>query len=133
MLAVVRALTAYHPTSARFRFGTYDEHKQILLACVSNGRHQGAGFSLTPDAAFDDALLDVCIIDAVPLHTLLRHIPAALHGTHTREPQVTMGRERHIVVDYDVPSLVSTDGEIIATDARSIDVSVLPGVLRIIV
>lgn len=132
-LAVLRALAAYRPVAAQFRAGTHNRHQHFLLACVGNGRYQGAGFCLTPNALLDDALLDMCIIDAVPLHTLVRHMPAALRGTHTRQPQVTMGRERHIVVDYDVPSLISADGEILATDARSIDITVLPDMLNLIV
>lgn len=132
-LAILRALAAYHPGAARFRASLHDRQQHFLLACVCNGRYQGAGFCLTPEALLDDALLDMCIIDALPLHTLLRHIPAALRGRHTRQPQVTMGRERHIVVDYDVPSLISADGEILATDARSLDITVLPDTLNLIV
>lgn len=132
-MAVVRALAAYQAAPLHVHFDNQALLRPLLLACITNGRYQGAGFCLAPDALLDDGLLDVCTIDALPLWKILRHLPGAMQGTHTQEPQVTIGQAAHATIASDRPFLVASDGEIMTRKARRIEVRVLPQALRVLV
>jgi YegS/Rv2252/BmrU family lipid kinase len=132
-VAVLRALAAYKAAPLHIHFKDQALLRPLLLACITNGCYQGAGFCLAPDALLDDGLLDVCTIDAVPLWKILRHLPGAMRGTHTQEPQVTIGQSTHATIASDSPFLVASDGEIMTREARRIEVRVLPQALRVLV
>jgi YegS/Rv2252/BmrU family lipid kinase len=130
--AIVRALLSYRPTWVRLRFDEYEIQGSVLLATVANGRSQGGNFRLTPDALIDDGLLDICVADTMRLDRIVRYIPRIIEGSHTRLPQVTMGRARRIQLDTADPVPVAADGEVVATATRRAMVEVLPGVLDFI-
>jgi diacylglycerol kinase family enzyme len=44
-----------------------------------------------------------------------------------------MDRARHVTIECSEPLPVATDGEVIVTDARYVEVEVLPGALEIVV
>jgi YegS/Rv2252/BmrU family lipid kinase len=132
LMAILRALVNYkaHPMNVE-----YDEqhvHRRLLFASTANGRCQGGGFWLTPDASIDDGLLDLCLVDKMRLDEILRHIPKVMEGTHTHLKQVTMGRARAITVTSSAPIPVATDGEVISTAARSVRVETLPGAIDVL-
>lgn len=133
LVSIFRALARYkaHPMTVQ-----YDDkrvYRRLLFASIANGRCQGGGFWLTPEALIDDGQLDLCIIDHMRLPEIVRHIPKVMGGTHTHLKQVTMGRAKHIRVECPAPIPVATDGEVIATDARQVTVETLPHGLEVLV
>jgi YegS/Rv2252/BmrU family lipid kinase len=133
LVAIIRALANYkaHPMTVEYD-GTRI-HRRLLFASPANGRCQGGGFWLTPDALIDDGLLDICLVDKMRLDEIIRHLPKVMEGTHTGLKQVTMGRARSLSVQSSAPIPVATVGEVIATDARSITVETLPGAIEILI
>jgi YegS/Rv2252/BmrU family lipid kinase len=136
ILALLRALLTYRPLHLTMQYegseGQKTVEKRVLLTCASNGRWQGSGFQLTPHALIDDGLLDLCIMDAVQWHTIIRHLPTVLKGTHTDLPQVTMCRTERIVIASAEPLLVSCDGEIATTSTRQLEIEIVPRALEVI-
>jgi diacylglycerol kinase (ATP) len=128
--AIGRALLRYRPTWTRLRFDEYEIQGLTLLTTVANGRSQGGSFRLTPDALIDDGLLDICVADVLRPDQLLRYIPRIIEGSHTRLPQVTMGRARRVQLDTADPVPVAADGEVVVTATRRAVVEVLPGALE---
>src|SRR5829696_7781319 len=133
LVAIIRALANYkaHPMTVEYDGSRI--HRRLLFASSANGRCQGGGFWLTPDALIDDGLLDLCMIDNMRLDQIIRYIPRLMEGTHVGLKQVTMARTRNISITCAAPMPVATDGEVIATDARSITVETLPGALDMLV
>ena len=133
LVAIIRALANYkaHPMTVEYDGSRI--HRRLLFASSANGRCQGGGFWLTPDALIDDGLLDLCMIDNLRLDEIIRYIPRLMEGTHTSLKQVTMSRARNITITCAAPLPVATDGEVIATDARQIAVEVLPGAIDVLV
>ncbi|MBK9710331.1 MAG: diacylglycerol kinase family lipid kinase [Kouleothrix sp.] len=132
LVAILRALVNYKAHPMNVEYDDKHLHRRLLFASVANGRCQGGGFWLTPDASIDDGLLDLCLVDKMRLDEIIRHIPKVMEGTHTRLKQVTMGRARSISVTSAASIPVATDGEVISTDARSVRVEVLPGALEVL-
>lgn len=132
VLAVLRALAACRSTHMRVSFDGHELEQPFLLVSVGNGQYQGAAFRFTPAALLDDGLLDLCMIGTARLSEIVRSLPLALKGTHTHKPQVTMARTSRAAVTCTEPGIVSSDGEILATDAHHIVVEVVPRALTII-
>ncbi len=130
--AVVRALARHRPIPLVLHYHEQQHTRWVLLAAIANGRYQGAAFCLTPQAQLDDGLLDVCTIDSIPSWKIIRHIPGAMRGTHTKQPQVQMGQTTHATITSDQPLIVSTDGEIIARCAHHISIQVMPQALEVV-
>jgi diacylglycerol kinase (ATP) len=133
LVAIIRALANYKAHPMTVEYDGNRVHRRLLFASSANGRCQGGGFWLTPDALVDDGLLDLCMVDNMRLDEIIRYIPKLMEGTHTGLKQVTMGRARNISVTCAAPIPVATDGEVIATDARSIIVETLPGAIEVLV
>lgn len=132
LVAILRALVNYKAHPMNVEYDDKHLHRRLLFASVANGRCQGGGFWLTPDASIDDGLLDLCLVDKMRLDEIIRHIPKVMEGSHTHLRQVTMGRARSISVTSAASIPVATDGEVISTDARSVRVEVLPGALDVL-
>lgn len=139
-LALIRALLDYHPLPLSIRLREHAggrewtlPEQQVLLTCVGNGRWQGAGFQLTPQAVLDDGLLDLCTIEAVGWFEIIRHFPRVRKGTHGNLPQVTMRQVEHVVLTSPKPLLVSCDGEIAATATQRVEITIVPRALSVVV
>jgi len=133
LVAIIRALANYKAHPMTVEYDGNRVHRRLLFASSANGRCQGGGFWMTPDALIDDGLLDLCLVDKMRLDEIIRHLPKLMEGTHTSLKQVTMGRARNISVTCAAPIPVATDGEVIATDARHITVETLPGAIEVLV
>lgn len=133
MMAIVRALANYKAHSMLVQYDDRRVHRRLLFASIANGRCQGGGFWLTPDARIDDGLLDLCLVDNLRLDEIIRYIPKVMEGTHTSLKQVTMGRARTVKLECSAPVPVATDGEVIATDAREVTVETFPNALEVLV
>ncbi|MDT8305762.1 MAG: diacylglycerol kinase family lipid kinase [Anaerolineae bacterium] len=106
-----------------------------LLLAIGVGPRIGGGFLLTPDAAFDDGLLDSCLVDSVGRFTMLRMLPRVMKGTHITADIVQMRRSRTIDLRSDLPLPVHLDGEIFATaedDVHELTIEVVPGALALV-
>ena len=132
-LAIFRALSKYKAGQMNITYDGQRLKRRLLFASVANGRYQGGGFYLTPSALLDDGELDFCFVDKLRLDEIVRHLPKVLEGTHTQLKQVTMGRVRTLTVESSLPIPVATDGEVLATDAREVQVDVAPAALDILI
>lgn len=133
LMAIIRALANYKANPMTVRFDEYELRRKLLFATVANGRCQGGGFWLTPEAQIDDGFFDLCMIDKMRLDEIIRHFPRVMEGTHTTLRQATMGRARHVTVTCSSPIPVATDGEVVATNATHIEVEMLPGAIEVVV
>lgn len=133
LLAIIRAVVNYKAHPMTVLYDGNRVHRRLLFASVANGRAQGGGFLLTPDAAVDDGLLDLCIIDNLRLDEIIRHLPKVLEGTHVNLKQVTMGRASEVRVESSAPIPVATDGEVISTDARLVTAEIVPQAIDVLV
>lgn len=133
LVAAIRALANYKAHPMLVRYDDNEMRKRLLFASIANGRCQGGGFWMTPDALIDDGLLDLCMVDKLRLDQIIRYFPSLLEGAHTQIRHVTMGQARHITIECSAPVPVATDGEIVATDALRVEIEVIPHVIEVVV
>jgi YegS/Rv2252/BmrU family lipid kinase len=131
--ALLRALARYRAPRMRVAWHGNVLGKRLLLAAVGNGRCQGGSFWLTPTAQVNDGLLDLCLVDALRLDEIARHIGKVLRGTHTQLQQVHMARASSVTITSPDPLPVHADGEVLGAALHEIEIKLKPAALRILV
>jgi diacylglycerol kinase (ATP) len=78
---------------------------------VANGRYFGGGMKICPDAAPDDALLDVLMIGDVTRRDLVLTMPKIYRGSHLPHPKAELLRGRVVTVESEPAVPIELDGE----------------------
>ena len=106
-----------------------------LMLALGNGKREGGGFLITPDARVDDGLLHYATIGRISRLFMLRIIPEVMRGTHGRFKQVRLGVCREMTLTAENPLCVHTDGEVFAgfdSDVRKLTIQVVPNAMRLV-
>jgi diacylglycerol kinase (ATP) len=111
LYAIFRVLPKFTPRAVTIRAENGTRSEQIMFAAVGNTRQYGGGIRITPDARFDDGLLDVCIVHSTTRAQLLRTLPRAYTGSHVTSPFVETGRGREFHFASEHSMAVYADGE----------------------
>ena len=93
---------------------SYDGRQTLILA--GNGRFYGGGYNPVPEADPTDGLLEVLLIRAVDLITVMKVIGAYKQGLHRRLPQyITHLQAKSITIFHQEGKdmTVNLDGEIV--------------------
>ncbi|MBB4636231.1 diacylglycerol/lipid kinase family protein [Longimicrobium terrae] len=132
--ALARVLRAFRPRRMRLELdGVLVSDLPMTLVTIANGGRHGGGFWICPDARIDDGALDICACDALGTAGILRFLPRVMRGTHVGASCVHMHQARRVRITSSDPLPVHADGEIIAEDARELDIVIHPGRLRVLV
>ena len=137
LLGALRALRRFRTSRISLRWesedGAWSGLKQdCLLVTAGNGPRVGGAFFLTPDAKLDDGLLDLCIVGPMSLWRILRLLPRTLRRRRIRDPGVRIVRCRYFELESETGLPLPVDGEVLATDARRLQVDTLPLRLRLV-
>ncbi|TXK16389.1 diacylglycerol kinase family protein [Homoserinibacter sp. GY 40078] len=130
ILALLAELVRLHPRRYRLQLDGESLEVDALMVSAGNGVSLGGGMRITPDALYDDGLLDVMIVKPLSRFSFLRIFPRVFQGTHTSDPRVVMRRVRRLRIDADTPLVAYADGERIAP--LPVELEVVPGVLRVL-
>lgn len=131
LLAVFRALRTFPCPVMEIHIDDQLIHGETLLCAVDNGRCLGGGFWLTPEAAIDDGLLDVCHARGLGRLQILRLLPEVMRGTHVDKEPVTMARGRRVHIRSEIAVPAQADGELFHEPVRELVVEVLPDALLV--
>lgn len=105
----------------------------FMLGTVANGSHEGGGYKAAPRASVNDGELEVCLVRPLSLITVARLIGVYKKGEHLDdkrfEKYITYLRAKKIEVEFDTPSAIGLDGEIIKTGRFTAEV--MPGAIRL--
>jgi YegS/Rv2252/BmrU family lipid kinase len=136
LTAVFQAIILDHD-SPRMQITTDQEswEETVVMLVVMNGKREGGGFFVTPQAQPDDGLFDYAQIRHVSRAMMLRILPEVMKGTHATLKDVRMGRCRKLDLRSDKPLALHADGEILAgfdSTIRQLSVEMIPQGLQII-
>ena len=95
---------------------TLDNEKELrfpatYFVALMNNRYEGGGFMFTPDAKNDDDMIDIMVASNIPKLKVLRILPTAYKGNHTRFKGIHIFRAKHIQIESKQPLALHTDGE----------------------
>ena len=111
--------------------------EESILFVLGNGKREGGGFLVTPDARPDDGLLHYASIRHVSRLKMLRLLPEVMRGTHGNfTKDVRMGVLRRMELHADRPLYIHADGEIISgfgSDVQDVQVELIPAAIEVMV
>jgi diacylglycerol kinase (ATP) len=131
LAALLKTLSRFSP--AAFTIQVDDERLEVdaMLVEVGSGRSTGGGMRVLPNAAMNDGLLDVCIVEALSKTAFLRAFPRVFTGSHTTHPKVRMRTGTLVKMEADRRVLVYADGELVGPLPAIFQV--LPAALPVVV
>ncbi|HEY0304977.1 MAG TPA: diacylglycerol kinase family protein [Longimicrobiales bacterium] len=136
LLGLFRALAVYRPVTLRATLAHDTIERSVMMFAIGNGVCQGGGFYLTPQARPDDGMLELCVVQEIPLWKVALVLPLVLRGTHTSHPVVTMRSFKTLRFDAigDAPLFFQLDGELREpAGARWLEIEVRPAALEVAV
>ncbi len=135
LLAVLRTILFYYRApQTRIEGDGFHLEQPTLMVSVMNGRRMGGGFLMAPEARPDDGLFDLCVGAQMGRLRMLSLVPHFIRGTQAGRPRIATGRSPHVRIEVmGKGQVVHADGETIATEARELEVRLLPRFLRVVV
>jgi diacylglycerol kinase (ATP) len=116
----------YEPVPVRIEVDDqppFDATPHMFAVC--NARQIGGGRLIAPHAEIDDGLLDVCLVDAMPVLDFVSLLRRVADGSHLDDERVHYFRARAMTMTFARPVKVNTDGELL--EAAECVYRVLPG------
>jgi diacylglycerol kinase family enzyme len=94
----------------------FDDVVTISTCAVCNGQYFGGGMKVAPDAAPDDGMFDVIIMEPAPLSRTLTSMKDIYTGAHVNSPHVRVFRGRSVIATpvaatERAPVRIEADGE----------------------
>jgi YegS/Rv2252/BmrU family lipid kinase len=135
LAGLFRALAVYDPVPLRAATSSEVLERTVMMMAVGNGVCQGGGFYLTPHAKPDDGLLELCVIDSLPMWKVPLVLQRVLRGTHAGHPAVTMRSIEQVRFEARGASALyfQLDGELREpAGATWLDVEVRKGALSVV-
>ena len=105
------------------------EHHELHAFAVCNSSQVGGGRLIAPDAIINDGLLDVCLIDTMPIVEFVPLLRRVSNGEHTDDERVHYFRARALTLAFDRRIKVNTDGQVLEADLCRYRVR--PGIVRV--
>lgn len=90
--------------------GTSRSFTGFTVAAASSGRY-GGGMKMAPAARLDDGLLDVVVIEDMPIPRLLRSLPRIFTGTHVQSERVHVLQAAEVRISADRAFEIYADGD----------------------
>jgi diacylglycerol kinase family enzyme len=131
--SALRALAGYVPLDVRVDFPESDLppfEARALLAAVLNSPTYGAGVRLAPDAAVDDGLLHVVLIEQLSKLGVLALLPRLISSGELRTPRLKRWRAQRVKLTTNRPSFFHGDGEILGL--TPVEIEVVPKAVRVL-
>ena len=129
-LAIARELPLFKPLKYEIELDGELWNTEAMLVALGNGPSYGGGMHITPDADYDDGLLDVLVVGPISVLELLKVFPKVFKGTHTSHPAVTIKRARRVKLNTD-GIVAYADGE--RFGPLPMELEVVPRSLRVLV
>ena len=101
------------------------------MAAFMNGRCFGRAFWVCPQADAQDGRLEIMVVKKVGRLTILQKIPKILRATHLQDPLIDWYQAQRVHLTSPDELIVEMDGEIPFRGVRDLEISVLPGALRV--
>jgi diacylglycerol kinase (ATP) len=109
--ALVRVFASWRNTELTVEAGGERRTGKMTNLIVANGRYQGGGMLIAPEAEPDDGLFDVLLIGDITKRDFVLNVAKIYRGTHLSHPKIDLLRAESVSVDADVAVPIELDGE----------------------
>lgn len=121
LIGGAQVLMDYEHVEARIRVveaegRTTEREMSLEMFAVCNSRLVGGGRMIAPEAVIDDGVLDVCIIEEMPVMEFISLLTAVSSGDHVADERVAYFHAREIDFHFNRTIKINTDGEVLEAD-----------------
>ena len=129
LYGVIQTLFRFHSIPITYAVdGGESVTRDAFVVGVANGKWIGGGIGIAPEAAADDGLFDVVVVDKIPRRKLLGRLIGLMKGRILTFPETHFVRASSVV--FSAPDMrVNVDGEIVPADRM--EARILPGQLLV--
>ena len=127
--ALVRVFAGWSNTELEIDAGGEKRSGKMTNLIVANGRYQGGGMLIAPEADAGDGLFDILVIGDITKRDFVLNVGRIYRGTHLSHPKIELLRSPTVSVDGEVPVPLELDGEQPGTTPARFEV--VPGALRL--
>jgi YegS/Rv2252/BmrU family lipid kinase len=114
-IAMMQAIILdYTPFKAQIRTDRAAWEEALLMLVVCNGRREGGGFMMAPNASLRDGQLEMVSVPTIRRRRMLTTVPYFMKGTHGGLSYVRTGSLTSLELQSDRPLYIHSDGEIYA-------------------
>lgn len=137
--AAVAALVGWRERRVRVLIDASDSHQEVIegpmnLAAVANALYAGGGMMLSPEAQFDDGLLDVVTASGLSRVQVMRELARIHKGGHIANPKVKIRQGAKVRIETFAPGdamPIEVDGNV--RGVTPVEFRVMPRALRFVV
>lgn len=108
-------LAQFSPIKYEAKIDGVVKNFSAMLVAVGNGSMFGGGMMVCPSAKPNDGVMDLCVVNAISVPTLLAIFPRVFKGTHVEHPKVDTLRATELWIKAPGESIWG-DGEFIGND-----------------
>ncbi|MGZ4828774.1 MAG: diacylglycerol/lipid kinase family protein [Candidatus Angelobacter sp.] len=131
VLAALQSLMAFKPAEMTITASGREIRRPAFFIAVGNAHSYGGGMKVTPQAALDDGLLDICVVSKMNKLKLLCWVPTIFFGAHLRLKQVEYFQAKQIRIDAGCGLDLYADGDY--AGRTPVEIGIIPRALRVIV
>ncbi len=131
-LVGTRSYFQFHPEPLKIETDHEILEVTPLIVSIANGAQYGNGAIIAPNAKPDDGLLDVCILDSIPIWKAVPNIYRLFNGTIDQIEEFRVFQTRKLVIHRSGAGTIHTDGDPRKAGAE-LRIEVVPASLRVAV
>jgi diacylglycerol kinase (ATP) len=131
VLAALQSLIAFKAAEMKITAEGREVQRSAFFIAIGNARSYGGGMKVTPQAALDDGLLDICIVSKMNKLKLLCWVPTIFFGKHLRLKEVEYFQTTQLRIDAQRRLDVYADGECVGQ--TPVEIGLIRQGLRVIV
>lgn len=99
----------------------------VMEVALGNGRYEGGGMLLCPNASLDSGVIDITVISEAGFFEFLRALPYLYSGKAYSHPKIHGHSARHVVAESDEEVAIQLDGE--ALGKLPLEAEILPAAI----
>lgn len=129
IITAIKELVRYKAMKVEIELDGEKGEYDILLSSFMNGKWYGGGVKTAPKARLSDRLLDVCLVEDMPITKIIRVIPKYIKGRHLSLDEVTYKQVSNIKIKSKNKITVASDGELF--EYRNVEIKLDPNRLKL--
>lgn len=132
LTALLNTMIGYKPHLLSIKNNNDQWQRDYFLLCIGNGKWEGGGFMLTPNALPYDGIFEVCGVACNSIIRVLPILPLVMIGKHIGKKYIESFTAQSLVVESKDPFPVHGDGEIFSLLVKRAEITLIPKGLNVV-
>jgi diacylglycerol kinase (ATP) len=125
LMAVLKTIFWYKESIIQVVSNEIQTEQSCMMISVANGSRYGGGFVVAPKAIITDGLLDLVLVEALPVLQRLRYLPLMKNGRHVNKSFVKYQTIEKVIITSKHILPAHVDGELL--QSNRFEITVLKG------